>query len=76
MAHFPCKIQYTGIYHVNVKIQSTTKKGTPSAASHRSAASLSMLYAMGLISHYGQQGHNGKEEMMKQRTKNNEIMCF
>ena len=38
----------------------------PSVATHRSAASLS--YAMGLISHYGQQGHNRKEEVIK--TKN------
>ena len=33
------------------------------AATHRNAASLS--YAMGLISHYGQQGWNKKEEVIK-----------
>ena len=31
---------------------------------------------MGLISHYGQQGRNGKEEVIKRRTKNNENNVF
>ena len=35
-------------------------------ATHRSAVSLS--YAMGLISHYGQQGQNKKEEVIKTKS--------
>ena len=45
-----------------------------SAATQRSAASLS--YAMGLISLYGQQGQNKKDEVIIQRTKNNENDVF
>ena len=45
------------------------------AATHRSAASL--LYTMGLISHYGQQGWNKKEEVIKnEELKIKKMVCF